>query len=147
MVPYGLYLGGAVLRGRPHAFLLSWLSQCSFEPPLVMMGLKRDSHAHAMVLEERVFSVNVLDASQKAVAASFLKHADLDGDRLAGHRFQPGKTGCPVFDEAAAWLECKVLHTWEHGDHTVVVGQVVEAGVRRAGRALTHADTPWHYGG
>lgn len=147
MVPYGLYIGGAARDGEVHAFLLSWFSQASFKPPLVMMGLRRDGHAHDMVLASGVFSVNLLDKGQKEVAASFLKHAVLEGDKLSGHRFEPGKTGCPVLDEAAAWVECRVVHHWSHGDHTVVVGEVVEAGVRRATDSLSHADTGWHYGG
>lgn len=147
MVPYGLYIGGARQGTRVHAFLLSWFSQCSFKPPLVMMGLRKESHAHDMVLREGVFSVNILGSDQKPVAASFLKHAELQGDKLSGHRFDAGKTGCPILEEAAAWVECKVLHTWAHGDHTVVVGEVVEAGVRRTAEALQHRDTGWHYGG
>jgi flavin reductase (DIM6/NTAB) family NADH-FMN oxidoreductase RutF len=147
MVPYGLYIGGAREGERVHAFLLTWLSQCSFKPPLVMMGLRRDGTAHDMVVKERVFSVNFLGPDQRPLAADFLKHAELEGDQLSGHRFERGATGCPVLDEAAAWIECRVVHTWSEGDHSVVVGEVVEAGLRRDVRSLTHLDTGWHYGG
>ena len=147
MVPYGLYVGGAGHEGRVHAFLLSWFSQSSFKPPLVMAAIRHESHAHAMVAAAGVFSVNLLDKGQKDVAASFLKHAVVEGDRLSGHRYQLGKTGCPILDEAAAWLECKVVDRVPRGDHEVFVAQVVEAGVRRPGDALGHADTGWHYGG
>lgn len=147
MVPYGLYVGGAAAQGQVHAFLLTWFSQCSFKPPLVMMGLRRDGHAHDMVLGSGVFSVNLLAHDQKDVAAAFLKHATVEGDRINGHAYTPGKTGSPLLLEAAAWLECRVVHHWSHGDHTVVVGEVVEAGVRRVADSLTHAHTGWHYGG
>lgn len=147
MLPYGLYVGGCQQDGRVHAFLLSWFSQCSFKPPLVMAGIRRDSQSHAMVLASGVFSVNLLDKGQKPVAQDFLKHARAEGDRLNGHRYHLGKTGCPILEEAAAWLECRVEHDFQHGDHTVVVGEVVEAGVRRPGRALGDEDTGWAYGG
>jgi flavin reductase (DIM6/NTAB) family NADH-FMN oxidoreductase RutF len=147
MIPYGLYVCGARQGDKVHAFLLTWLSQCSFKPPLVMMGLLRTGTSHDMILQERVFSVNFLAKDQKAIAASFLKHAVLEGDRLNGHGFSPGKTGCPILEEAAAFVECRVLHHWSRGDHTVIVGEVVEAGVRRASDNLTHLDTGWHYGG
>ncbi|MCA1812747.1 MAG: flavin reductase family protein, partial [Halobacteriales archaeon] len=122
--------------------------QCSFKPPLVMMGLRRDGTAHDMVLAEQVFSVNFLTKEQQPLAADFLKHAEVQGGRILGHAFHAGTaTRCPVLDEAAAWVECKVVHTWSEGDHTVVVGEVVEAGLRRDAPALTHLDTGWHYGG
>lgn len=147
MVPYGLYVGGTAHEGRAHAFLLSWFSQASFKPPLVMAGIKQDSKAHDLIARSGAFSVNLLDRDQKPVAASFLKHAELEGDKLNGHRFQLGKNGCPILDEAAAWVECKVVHTFKLGDHSVVVAEVVEAGVRRTTESLGHADTGWHYGG
>ena len=34
-----------------------------------------------------------------------------------------------------------------HGDHAIVIGEVVEAGVNRDEPALTLMDTGWHYGG
>lgn len=147
MIPYGLYIAGAHHDGQVHAFLLTWFSQCSFKPPLVMVGLRKDGHAHDMVLQGKVFSVNFLGKDQQPVAASFLRHAVVEGDRISGHKWAPGTTKCPILDEAAAWVECRLLHHASIGDHTVVVGEVVEAGVRRDIPNLTHLDTGWHYGG
>lgn len=147
MIPYGLYIGGCAEGLRVHAFLLSWLSQCSFKPPLVMAAIKVDSKAHAIVERSGAFSVNLLDPAQKPVAASFLKHAVLEGDKLSGHHYEVGNTGCPILDEAAAWIECRVRDRVKLGDHTVFVAEVVEAGVRRSTRSLAHEDTGWHYGG
>jgi len=147
MVPYGLYIGGATEGGRVHAFLLSWLTQCSFKPPLVAIGLRADGTAHPMILETGVFSVNLLDQDQKPLAADFLKTAVLQDGKLSGHGYARGATGCPILEEAAAWLECRVLHHAPLGDHTLVVGEVVEAGVRRKAESLAHAHTGWHYAG
>lgn len=147
MVPYGLYVGGCAEGLRVHAFLLSWFSQCSFKPPLVMAGIKVDSKAHAIIDRAGLFSVNLLDPGQKEVAASFLRHAVLEGDKLSGHAYTRGVTGCPILEEAAAWIECRVREKVKLGDHTVVVAEVVEAGVRRATRSMSHQDTGWHYAG
>lgn len=147
MVPYGLYIAGAWHQGAVHAFLLTWFSQCSFKPPLVMVGVRKDGHAHDMILGSKVFSVNFLGPDQQPLAADFLKHAEVKGDRISGHAWKPGVTRCPVLDEAAAWVECKVVQVTPGGDHTVIVGEVVEAGVRRDVPSLTHTDTGWHYGG
>jgi flavin reductase (DIM6/NTAB) family NADH-FMN oxidoreductase RutF len=83
------------------------------------------------------------------MAGKFFKQATYQDGKLNGYAFEPGaQTGAPVFVDAPAWLECKVLETLGHGDHTVVIAEVVEAGVRDE-RAVPLAlrDTPWQYGG
>ncbi|HEV8360426.1 MAG TPA: flavin reductase family protein [Candidatus Thermoplasmatota archaeon] len=148
MLPYGLHIGGAAQGPSVHAFLLSWFSQASFKPPLVMAGLREGTKAHAMVLASRVFSVNLLARTQKEVAASFLHPAVVEGGTINGHGYTRGHaTGCLILDDAPAWLECRVVHDFAYGDHTVLVAEVVEAGVRRVVPALTEQDTGWSYGG
>lgn len=146
-IPFGLYVAGARDGDRVHAFLLSWFSQCSFSPPLVMAGVKRDGHAHDLIVESGAFSVNFLGKEDAKIARDFLRTAVLKGNTLSGHEFSPGKLGAPILLEAPGYVECKVLHHFERGDHTVVVGEVVEAGLRRKFELLTHADTGWKYGG
>ena len=63
-------------------------------------------------------------------------------------RYRIGKTGAPILEEAIAFVECEVREiASEQGDHVIVIGEVVEAGVPRDEPALTLMDTGWHYGG
>jgi flavin reductase (DIM6/NTAB) family NADH-FMN oxidoreductase RutF len=50
--------------------------------------------------------------------------------------------------DAPGWFECKVTDLVKRGDHTVVVAELVEAGVRdRNATSMALRDTTWHYGG
>jgi len=91
--------------------------------------------------------LNFLSAGQKPLAQHFLKPAYLGGDKLAGIRHRVGVTGAPILEEAAAFVECEVRHLYPVGDHSIVVGQVVEAGVLHEADPLTFKETGWHYGG
>ena len=63
-------------------------------------------------------------------------------------RYRTGKTGAPILDDAIAFVECEVREIAnDGGDHAVVIGEVVEAGVRKDEPSLTLMDTGWHYGG
>jgi len=65
MIPYGLYvLTAASADGRVAAATVNWVTQGSFEPPLVVVGVKVDSHAHALIKETRSFALNVLGKGQ-----------------------------------------------------------------------------------
>lgn len=147
MITYGLYLVGCRMGERVNAFTADWLTQTSFKPPLVALGVKVDSLSHTMIDTDRVFSVNILERGQKELAAKFFRHVEPEGNTFAGVPFRTGVTGCPIFPDALAYFECEVVADVKKGDHTLFVGQVVEAGVHREGEPLTLRETGWYYGG
>ena len=147
-IPHGVYVVGVKQDSQVNAFTATWLTQVSFTPPLVALGVKKDSHSLAMIKQDRVFSVHLLGKDQKALAEHFVKPATVMGEKLKDVRYRPGKTGAPVLEDAIAYVECELREVAnEQGDHAIVIGEVVEAGVHRDVPALTLMDTGWHYGG
>mgnify|MGYP001579184818 CR=1 FL=1 len=147
-IPHGIYVVGVKDGAQTNAFTATWLTQVSFTPPLVALGVKKDGGSFHMIQQGGVFSVNLLGKGQKALAEHFVKPASVVGKKLQGVGHRPGKTGAPVLDDAIAYFECEVREiASEAGDHAVVIGEVVEAGVHRDEPALSLADTGWHYGG
>lgn len=155
MVPYGLYLMGvrrAEVRDPAqdlNAFVASWVTQVSFKPPMVAVGVKRDARSNEMVKESKVFTLNVLGSDQKELAQRFFKDLAVTEKDMDGVPYERGAaTGCPVFPDTPGHVECEVVHVYDgENDHSVVVARVVEAAHRREARPLTHAETGWHYGG
>ena len=138
MIPYGLYvLTAQRADGSVAAATVNWVTQASFAPPLVAVGVKTDSQAHAVIKETRAFALNVLGKGQQGVAFTFFKPAARDGQRISGEPFRAGTTGAPVLERAPAVVECRLVDTVERGDHSIFVGEVVDAGVASppAGRA------------
>ena len=147
-IPHGVYIVGVAQDAQLNAFTATWLTQVSFTPPLVALGVKKESHSLEMIRQSRVFSVNLLGKDQKSLAEHFVKPAAVVGEKLKEIRHGPGKTGAPVLDDAIAYVECEVREIAnEKGDHALVIGEVVEALVRKDEPALTLMDTGWHYGG
>ena len=147
-IPHGVYVIGVMQDGQLNAFTGTWLTQVSFTPPLVALGVRKDSHSLEMMKQSRVFSVNLLGKDQKSVAEHFVKPATAHGEKLQSVAHRLGKTGAPILEEAIAYFECEVREIAnERGDHALVIGEVVEAGVPKDEPALTLMDTGWHYGG
>ena len=147
-MPHGVYIVGVRNGAEVNAFTGTWLTQVSFTPPLIALGVKRDSHSFSMIKAGRVFSVNFLRKDQKAVAEHFVKPATVAGEKLKDVRYRRGATGAPVLEDALGFIECEVREIAnESGDHAVVIGEVIEAGVHKDEPALTLLDTGWHYGG
>lgn len=149
-VETGIYLLGSKNGDEENVMLASWICQCSFEPPRVMLGLKKDTLTHKLVKEGGGFTVNVPASDQREMVKKFFKYEAPEGDRVHGERFTPSPTfGAPVLDSVPAWFEAKVVEWIEGGDHDVVIGEVVEAGSRVEKRfePMTEGNSGWHYGG
>jgi flavin reductase (DIM6/NTAB) family NADH-FMN oxidoreductase RutF len=131
MIPYGLFvLTAADKDGEVAAATVNWVTQASFAPPLVVVGVKADSGAHAVIKRSRAFALNVLGKGQQAAAFAFFKPTNREGDLINGEPVRAGSTGAPLLDSTPAYVECRVVEIVEKGDHSIVIGEVVDAGVR-----------------
>ncbi|MDH3241553.1 MAG: flavin reductase family protein [Alphaproteobacteria bacterium] len=137
MIPYGIYVLTARGVDGVAAATVNWVTQTSFDPPLVVVGVKSDSGPYQILKEAGHFALNMLGKGQQGQAFTFFKPAAHDGDTISGEPFHAGTTGAPILDNAAASVEFKVVEIVERGDHHIVVGEAVEASVAKApeGRA------------
>ena len=128
-IPYGLFLLTARNGDEIASGTVNWVTQTSFKPPMVAVGIKQDSHPYGVVKASGSFALNALGSDQKDVAQAFFGTVKPEGDKLGPVTFTDGATGSPVIKEAPAYWECRVVGVLEQGDHHVFLGEVVEAGV------------------
>jgi flavin reductase (DIM6/NTAB) family NADH-FMN oxidoreductase RutF len=149
-IPYGMFVMTAIHGGKPAASTLTWLSQCSFHPPLVMIGVQSNSLTHGAIEASEALAVNFLADGQRDIAEKFFRPPeDVESGRLHGLPYEPGPaTGSPLLTDLPAWIEARVTDRVDRGDHTVYVCEVVGAGARDAGfQPLLLSATAWNYGG
>ena len=127
MIPYGIYVMTAQDGdGNVGAGTVNWVTQTSFDPPLIAVGVKADSGLYAATKAAGNFALNMLGKGQQGLAFGFFKPAELDGDKISGEPFHLGSTGALVLENAPATVECKVVEIVERGDHHIVLGEVVD---------------------
>jgi flavin reductase (DIM6/NTAB) family NADH-FMN oxidoreductase RutF len=147
-IPYGFYITGVIgADGEANGFTTCWVSQVSFEPQQVVVAVRKDQHTHDLVESGGVFSLNFLDTEQEDLARRFTEPLEPENGQVGGSPYTTGQTGAPLFEEAFAHLECRVVDKMEAGDHTVFLGEVVAADLKRPADILTDLDTPMEYGG
>ncbi len=133
MIPYGVHIVTAVdADGRPVAATAHWVTQTSFEPPLVTVALPADGLAYAAIRATNFFALHMLGRDDAAEALAFaVRPAMLEGQTLSGWGFKSSRfSGLPLLDDAPAVLELAVRAVLEFGDHHPVIAEVVEAHVR-----------------
>ncbi|MBI2300235.1 MAG: flavin reductase [Armatimonadetes bacterium] len=147
LVPYGLY---AVLTGTGDevlGFTGSWLTQCSFDPPLLAVGVRNGSRGHALIESSGVLVLNFVRRDRQGLLQALFQACGVEDGRLADCELVPGGLGVPRLAEAVAWVECRVAGVLPTGDHTLFICDVVDVGRPVGEPPLLMADTPWHYAG
>jgi len=95
----------------------------SLTPPLVLVSIDRRAKGHDL-LAGREFTVNVLGAEQEAVARHFSGDPHPESVHWAHGACAPRLSG------ALATFVCRPWRSYDGGDHTLFLGQVVELDYR-----------------
>jgi flavin reductase (DIM6/NTAB) family NADH-FMN oxidoreductase RutF len=152
MMPYGFYCISSGSGSDSNVMVANWLTQTSFEPRMLALGLQKTSYSHGLISQTKVFAVNIFRSEDAELVKPFTKSRAKNPDKMSQAKLSDGaETGCPILDQAAAYLECRVVEIVDiGGDHDIVVGEVVGAGVRQKGEAadsLKLTDLGWNYAG
>lgn len=126
----GVTVVSTVLDGVDHAMTASAFTSVSLDPPLVLVCSHKTSRFHDAVLASGTWGVSILSDQGRAASAWFAHRGRPLEDQLQGIDYHRGASGVALLDESLAWLECTTHAVHDGGDHTILVGSVVGAGVR-----------------
>jgi flavin reductase (DIM6/NTAB) family NADH-FMN oxidoreductase RutF len=93
----------------------------SLDPPLLLICLDHANPALAPLQQCGVFGVNILSAGSRELALRFSRNPD--EDRFAGLAYRAREGGAPQLEGAPVFIECVLEHSYEGGDHRIVVGR------------------------
>ncbi len=146
-IPHGLFICGTAEGNTINGFTASWVTQGSFDPPLVVMSVRADGASHEIIIRTKKFSLNFLRADQKDLAAIFFKPQQGLGGRFDSTNYELGKLGMPLLTNCIGGIECELVGNISKGDHSVMVGEVKTAVLINDMEALNLSSTGWNYGG
>ena len=109
-------------QGTPRGFTANSFTSVSLDPPLVLVCVAKRSSSIEVFAGSDGYAVNILSESQQSVSSAFATSTD---DRFAGVEWHTGPAGHPVFEGAAAWLDCRRHELVDAGDHVIMIGRVV----------------------
>lgn len=127
----------------------NWVTQAAFEPPMVAVAVENNSKTIGMIRDSHHFAISVLQQGQRELAGKLGRTSEQAPHKLKGIKTKPAPvSGTPVLVEGVGWVECRVVATLPAGDHTLVLGEVVAAGVENESAvALTLQEAGFKYAG
>lgn len=115
------------LNGEDNALAVAYCGNCSYDPPMVMVGIVPSRYSYKMIKESGCFIVNLVDKSNQQIFAYLGSHSRRDEDKLAvmDVRLKDGKTvNAPYLSDCPVNIECTVVDSIVTGSHEMFIGKV-----------------------
>lgn len=110
-----------------HGMTANAVTSVSLDPLLILVCVDRAADTHGILDRSGIFAVNILSREQEHLSVHFARKETEGAHRLddVPHRF--GVTGAPIIEGCLAYLDCRVAQRYPGGDHTIFLGEVVDA--------------------
>ena len=113
--------------GEKDVLAVAYCGNCSYDPPMVMVGIVPSRYSYHMIKESGCFVVNLVDESYREVFDYLGSHSKQDGDKLADMnvRTEDGKkVAAPILTDCPVNIECTVVDSIMTGSHEMLIGKI-----------------------
>lgn len=123
-----------------------WMFHLSYKPGLIGIGVNPRHATHQYIKESKEFGICIVSIQQALLASISGRESGRRFDKIKiaealGFKFYPAKNiNALLVEGASANLECKLFREVELGDHTLFVGEVLEATINPAEKPLAYHD-------
>lgn len=108
---------------KPIGLTVNSFASVSLEPLLILWSIDKSVSTYESFLKTEEFSVNMLASDQGDLVTLFSKRIE---DRFSQCDWEKSELGLPVLSDSLAVLQCKVFKKVEAGDHTILIGEVMD---------------------
>lgn len=151
---YGLYAVTCYHAGRCNAFTANWLTQVSFDPPLLALSVENEAVSLPLIRASGEFGICVFAEGQRELAGTLGRSYNRAPGKLEGINWvEPWATktteqpGPPILADCLGYLRCRVLSETPAGDSTLLIAHIVDAGLRQDGEPLSMRDAGFRHSG
>ncbi|WP_027398326.1 flavin reductase family protein [Anaerovorax odorimutans] len=115
------------LDGEENVLAVGYCGNCSYDPPMVMVGIVPSRYSYKMIKESGCFVVNLVDQNYKETFDYLGTHSKRDEDKLAVMKVKlenGKKVNAPILPDCPVNIECKIVDSIMTGSHEMFVGKV-----------------------
>lgn len=115
------------LNGENNALAVAYCGNCSYDPPMVMVGIVPTRYSYQMIKESGCFVVNLVDERYREIFDYLGSHSKRDGDKLSAKnvKLQEGKkVNAPILSDCPVNIECTVVNSVVTGSHEMFIGKI-----------------------
>jgi flavin reductase (DIM6/NTAB) family NADH-FMN oxidoreductase RutF len=115
------------LNGENNALAVGYCGNCSYDPPMVMVGIVPSRYSYHLIKESGCFVVNLVDKSYEETFNYLGSHSKRDGDKLAVMKVnleEAKYVNAPILSDCPVNIECTIVDSIVTGSHEMFVGKI-----------------------
>ncbi len=123
----GVTVVTAVHDGHKHGMTVNSFTSISLEPAMITVSLRVGTRTHELVTKSGAFGLTILSAEQADISNLFSGQVAGIEDRFSDLNTETMVTGSPLIAGGLAWLDCRVVQTFDAGMNTLFIAEVLAA--------------------
>ena len=134
----GVTIVAAAHEGQRHGMTVNSFTSISLDPAIITISLRGSTRTHELVTKSRTFGLTILSDQQSKISELFSGQIPEVEDRFADLQTETLVTGSPLIVGGLAWLDCRVLETFDAGHNTLFIAEVLAAHDANDGQPLIY---------
>jgi flavin reductase (DIM6/NTAB) family NADH-FMN oxidoreductase RutF len=112
------------LEGVDYGITVNSLTSVSLDPPLVLICIGNNTDSYELLQRSKIYCVNLLTENQEYLSVRFAKRSSEAVEPFSDLEWRRSETGCPILGGTLGYIDCKIVNTYEGGDHLIFIGEV-----------------------
>lgn len=115
------------LNGENNALAVAYCCNCSYDPPMVMVGIVPSRYSYHLIKESGCFVVNLVGKDNKELFDYLGSHSGKDENKLAAVNAKISDAvniNAPILDDCPINIECSIIDAIVTGSHEMFIGKV-----------------------
>jgi flavin reductase (DIM6/NTAB) family NADH-FMN oxidoreductase RutF len=127
---YPMFIVTAAADGERNGCLVGFATQCSIDPPQLLVCLSKANRTYRTALRAQSLVVHYLGAHDEPLAQLFGESTGDDTDKFAQCTWRERADGTPVLEDCRGWAAGDIVSRTDVGDHVAIAVRVVDAELR-----------------
>lgn len=123
---YDVHSITTVSGDKMNANIATWVMQVAMGGKMVCVALYKIDYTIELVKESKILNINLLSTKQTGLIQKLGRKSGRDTDKFKNLKYALDDRGCPYLTEAIGYVQCKVLHSTDAGDHELFVCEVIK---------------------
>ncbi len=112
--------------GQLNANIATWVMQVAMGGKILCVALYKIDYTIELVRASNLLNINLLAQEQTSLITKLGRKSGRDSDKFKNLKFALDERGIPYLTEAIGYIQCKVLHSTDSGDHELFVCEVLK---------------------
>lgn len=123
---YDVHSVTTVANGKRNANIVTWLTQTDMGSKILAVALYKVDYTIELVRESGILNINLLAVDQPGLIRKLGQQSGRNKDKFKNLPHALDERGCPYLTEAVGYVQCRVKHTTDAGDHELFICEVIK---------------------